>query len=118
MPTKHRTRSWIADEVPGVEYGDWGRSRTREREFRKAELVAIHNRLCEGLFLDRKVGDETPKTTVRFRLRLLMDDAGYDGFGHEQQDGNPLRSRELLTVLTGCKDANENLRWSDGGGGA
>jgi hypothetical protein len=119
MPTKHTTRDSIADEIDDISYNSFDGSafadgygvKTREREFTKPELITIHNHLCEGFGLNRKLDGQTLKKTARFRLRLLMNDAGYRGFGRESHDGNPLRARELLTILTAVRDANENLRW-------
>lgn len=125
MPTRHTTRSKIADEVDGVVYDSFREvsgmrdgigERTREREFTKEELEAIYHHLRRGLFFEDVAGpDRWQKPAVRDSVRAIMDSAEYRGFeydGLDPDDGKPLRARELLTVLTGCKDANENLRWA------
>lgn len=119
MPSKHSTRGGIADEVDGIEYetfdgtgfADGYGVRTREREFTKSELITIYEHLCAGFFVERASLDTTRKPAVRDALRRLMDEQEYRGFGEDRRDGNPPRARELLTVLTGVRDAKENLRW-------
>ena len=125
MTTKHRTRSRIADEVPGVEYEhfrspdhikDGFGFKTEAREFTKDELIAINEYLRRGLFIgDRDLKNETKKR-VRNDIRDLLDFAEYRNLGkHDWRDGKPLRRRELLNVRSAVSDASENLRWEGDG---